>query len=324
MSEQELEAKANQMATDGYAQGTKTNYNCGWENFKAVCELYGWQPVPASSRTLRLYTVHVFQSEPISGRTFDNRILAIKAAHTLMGFTLDTSRPVMPRLYLMKKAFKTARPPKAQAKAAITMNVLELMLSKMGDSTLDQRTVRAVITFAYSGMLRVSEYAYGAKMRNKPRLGNISKLSNEIMVYNFAHSKMNQLAQAEKVVMCCRCPRACAIHELLAMLRLRQNTKLSDPLFLLSSGRVPNERDINDWIKTLCSRCGIEPELVSSHCLRAGAITDALAAGIADTVVQCMSRHKNLNSMVPYKKFSSATAGAVMSEKYRTFDAKSW
>ena len=317
MSRSELNVGTQKMIRKGYAEGTNENHCSAWKDFVRVCELYGWQSFPASEQTLCNYTYHVFESTSIQGSTMDNRLDGIRATHVKMGYKLVIKFDAMPQLGLQRRTFRKERPEKQKEKRALTADIMEQLLQRLNGAKRDQQMMRALLAFAYGGMLRVSEYAYGKGTVNKPRVRNITEMSNERLVYQFNHSKTNQTKRAERVVMCCRCPRICAVHEVAAMLSMRRNKSRGEPLFQMSDGHCPTIEDVNSIVKKLAAECGIPREEVSSHGMRAGAITDALAAGIADSVVQVMSRHKSADSMAPYKKFTSAMLGGIMQRAYR-------
>lgn len=285
--------------------------------FMAACQLYGWTPMPATAKVLMDYTAHVFINETITGDSFWTRIYGIRAEHKKRGLTLNVTAAAMPQLNLMMKAFRKARPSKQRKKTAVSMEVLTRLMSPMNKRGITQQTLRAVLTFAYGGMLRVSEYTYGPRARSSPTIDHITELTDQHLVYEFNASKTNQDQRTERVVMCCRCPSPCAVHEVKKMLAMRPGAKGHEPLFKMKSGGSPTAAEINHLIHHLCLETGFDPEEITSHCIRAGSITEALWSGMNDTVVQVMSRHKALDSMVPYKKFTSEAMTEMASRAYK-------
>ena len=271
-----------------------------------------------------LYCAHVFLNEEICGRSFDNRIDNIRAVHIQMGISLRTDRTAMPTLFLMKRAFKRLRPSGQKDKLAIGTSggVLNRIMSRLSTKSPDEQTARAMLAFAYGGMLRISEYAYGQRAKARPTWSNISEFNDDRIVYNFRSSKMNQTRRRERVVMCCRCPQICAVHELMAMRRLKGRQQPSAPLFQLSDGSCPTGSEVNNLIKQLSEECGIDSNLVSSHCIRAGAITDAIAAGIPIDVVTTLSRHSDVKSIGPYKKFSAETLSSLQHFHHKQYEER--
>ena len=252
-----------------------------------------------------------------------NRIDNIRAIHILLGCPIDTGRMTMPRLALQIRAFKKARPEKKKEKVAIGGRIMMKMMQHLSPRCHDQQTLRAVLAFAHGGMLRVSEYSYGSGTHNKPTWRNITSISQRHLTFAFRPSKTNQTKRREEVTMCCRCPSVCAIHELLHLVRMRGGTvRPNDFIFQLADGTLPTAVSINHTIKNLAEKCGIPGELVSSHCIRAGAITDALTAGVPDSAVQLMARHADARSMRPYNRPTPEALCSRMQQLYQEYDRK--
>ena len=288
------------------------------KNFLLAARLYGWTPFPVTEKTLLLYGGHVFNNETVSGRTFENRCDSIRAVHHQLGLKCSVRREEMPTLFLLKRAFKRVRPCKQNEKTAVGVDdgVLTMLMSRLTAKTHDVRTQRAVLAFAYGGMLRVGEYTYGPTAKNRPRWENITEMSANRVVFTFRHSKGNQDKRVERVVICCRCPQICGVHELEKMRKGRTKNGPRDYVFQFSDGSKPTADYINKLLQNLADDCGIDSDKVTAHCLRAGAITDALAAGIPGEIVQTLSRHRDPKSMAPYKKFSALTLSSIQQNHY--------
>ena len=178
-----------EMTLNGFTSGTTSNQKSTWRNYTAACALYHWQPVPTNQETLRKYTTHVFATETIIGSTMVNRIDNIRAIHILLEYPVDMSKAAMPLLALQLRAFKRARPSKQNVKVALGGQLMSRMLHHLSTRCHDQQTIRAMMAFAYGGMLRVSEYSYGANTKNRPRWSSIIGLSQQQLTFAFYHSK---------------------------------------------------------------------------------------------------------------------------------------
>ena len=209
----------------------------------------------------------------------------------------------MPRLAMIKKAFIKERPGKLNKKLPLNATTLTLLCEHLQRSNSDQATLRAMLAFAYGGMLRVSEYSYGARAKVEPRFRNIVEITNELLVYEFKSSKTNQTQRTERAVMCCRCPQICAVHEIRALIKRNKRKSPDDFIFQLSNGCRPTAHAVNTLIKNLCERHGLRSDQFSSHCIRRGAISDALAAGVPNSIVLELARHKSADSQRPYHSF---------------------
>ena len=291
------------------------NSNSHFQRFARVCALNRWQSMPASEWTLIRYSLFRFFTSQIAGPSLQVELYGIRQVHVRCGLRLEIHRNAMPMLNRVTRTFKKFRPKGFRDKLPITSPVLHRMLSCLKSNDHDNQTYRAILCFAKFGMLRVSEYTSGP-CGACPRVGDIRFIpdmaSAQMIAYYFRNSKTNQFRHRERVVAICQCPGPCAVHELTRMLSWRKQVTGDQFLFRLKNGKVPSARDVNAVIKRTCTATGLDPRQFSSHGLRAGGVTDLLTMGVPAEVVQVLTRHKNIDSLRPYKKPSDAALGTIL------------
>ena len=228
---------------------------------------------------------------------------------------IDIRHGSMPTLGRMRRAWLIKRQG-GSPKKPITSSILKKLLSCLDKRDYDAQTIRATLCFAKFRLLRVSEYTYGPN-GNAPKIGDIAivpdMINAQYLVYRFSKSKTNQFGRRERIVCICTCPEPCAVHEVIDMLSFRGSIDAKDPLFWMKDGSSPSDDQVRHTIKNLCCACGLNPKKFASHQLRAGGVTDMLAAGVPESMIQELARWARLDSMVPYKKLDDeSTAGVLM------------
>jgi hypothetical protein len=319
------DVRLDEMAMTMMAAGWSTGYNkkCTghFAAFARTCLAHEWCPMPASERTLVRYAVFRFNTTDNLASSFVKALYGIKQAHTRSGRTLDITQNVMGTLAMVVKAWKKKRPSKIR-RLPITSNVLTSFFGHIDRSTYDNSVLRAMLSWAKFAMMRVSEYTYGPD-GNSPRIGDIrlfpDAVNTRFVILYFSKSKTNQTGEIERTICTCTCPQVCAVCELKNMLALRGAFELDEPLFVFRSGLEPRAKHVRAAIKRLCKLCGLNADNFCTHGLRAGGITDALCAGVPDSVLQLLSRHKSLESLRPYKKPSDERLGVLL-DKYMAED----
>jgi len=200
-------------------------------------------------------------------------------------------------------------------KAPITDNVLSQLLTHISSNAFDHVTVRAVLLFAKFGVLRVSEYTWVNGV--SPRISQVTFFptfdSPEFIIFHFNKSKTNQFKQLERVILVCMCPNHCPVCTLQDMIKLRtQKPALGDDLFVFNDGRTATPPLINKLIKKLCIKSKLDPSMFASHRLRSGGVSDYIAHGVPDSIVQELARWKNINTILTYKQLSASDCARIL------------
>ena len=287
-----------------------------FDRYCDVCKQQGWPALPVTEKTLYHFAVFRFLTTDNTGNSFQTELYNIRQALIRFGIRLNIRQDgPMIRLTTFVRGWKRERGPKHKRKP-ITSAVLARFFEHIPEDNHDDLLARAALAVAKFGMMRVSEYTYGEK-GNCPKVGDLRLYPDAVearyLALYFSKSKCNQHSNLERVICVCACPEPCAVHATIALLSARDSVHPDDDLFRYKSGELLTAKAMNAIIKDLCCRCSLDPSCFRPHGLRAGGITDILCEGVPDSVVQVLTRHKNIDSLRPYKMLSDTNLGTILS-----------
>jgi len=249
--------------------------------------------LPASPLTVADYiAAHADVYKPA---TLDRRLAAISVAHKSAGYDSPTGNiAVRGTLRGIKRAMGTAQNKKAPVRRAN----LRQATAELPD-TLQGKRDRALLLLGYIGALRRSELV-------ALDVADIA-FTAEGMRLVIRRSKTDQ--EATGVVMGIdsgtytpTCP-VRALREWLDCSGID-----SGPIFrpINRHGQLLSSRlsgtAVGLIIKRLAPSLGVDPAAVGGHSLRAGFVTDAYSAGVAEAVIMERSRHKTHSVMAGYRR----------------------
>ena len=111
---------------------------------------------------------------------------------------------------------------------------------------------------------------------------------------------MNKTGRPQVALLSCRCPKACALHELYYVARQAPSTQPNEQIFKLDSGKVINYSRCYQWIKRMCVLTGMDPAKFATHGFRSGGTIDHLANGCDDRIIMQQAGWKSLRSLKSY------------------------
>ena len=314
LTNEELDREVDGMLMRSWAPSTSKQTLSIFLAFRGKCRRRGWPYMPTDERTLLRYGALIRKTTEMKAQSFTAVLYGIRRMHSANGMALDITEQAMPRLARFKKTWAKEQGDKRD-RIAITREVLDDLLWCLVPSHPDTKVWRALFLMAQHAMLRVSEYSYGTGA-NAPSINALRWIPGpenpKQLVLYFRKSKMNQTGNLERGICICRCPEACAVHAVKEMLRARNRADGNASLFRLSDWSLPTAATINAKLRALANAAGYDAELVASHMLRAGGITDALRGGLPDSVVTELSRHKAVDSLASYKRFTDEVLGDVV------------
>ena len=205
---------------------------------------------------------------------------AIRNMNILNGHVMPGSRA--PRIKLLLKAvFESSKQP--TQKDPITWDILIKLwpaISVCKDSSMWQ----ALISLAFFGSMRVSEYAPDSGNGIPPSIANVTFSSNgSVLHYRVPRSKTS--AHGFVCVLACSHSHICALCCMVSYLGLRsisQKVSQNSPLFVDSNNQAIGSSKVNRFIKSIVKSIGLDDSKFSAHSIRAGAATTAAQAGFAD------------------------------------------
>lgn len=282
----ELAQVAEQTIRAQHADNTRKAYDCSWALFCEFCQRRGFCALPASP----VAVVYFLAERALAGRktsTITSDKCAIRHHHLNGGYPDPTNHPDVyavltgHRKHLAKQGVVTDK------KAALmTEDVRKLCVFLDAENTLMALRNKAYVLISYGGALRVSE----AVRRTISEV----EISSEGAIIFIPHSKTDQNGDGQLVGIC-RAPNAatCPVTVLETWLQAMKTLGVaskSAPLFpALHDNRVGGrsqprvlgrhicEDHARILFKAACRAAGIPAENLSTHSMRRGHITQALA-----------------------------------------------
>ena len=200
-----------------------------------------------------------------------------------------------PRVHLAWKALARHHPPPQQA-SPINYHTLSLMFSSLSPSR-DHLLIAGALALQYYACLRASELCATPSLGIIPLRSHVSFSREDppTLIYHCISSKT--AAHGFQVHVGCSGSPICAVCILHHFLTIHPIPP-SHPLFQFSSGHLLTYPLYNAIIKRLISLAGLDPASYSSHSIRAGAATQAAAAGLEPDAIKRLGRWRSQAYMV--------------------------
>ena len=116
----------------------------------------------------------------------------------------------------------------------------------------------------------------------------------------FDKSKMNHTGRPQVALMSCRCPKVCALHELIYVAHHAHSTEPSDQIFRFHNGKVINYKRSLRWIKRMCAATGMDPTMFATQGFRSGGCVDHLDEGYDEPLIMQQAGWRSRKSLKCY------------------------
>jgi len=255
------------------AENTLRAYRADWQHFTRWCRTHKVQPLPASVDTLRLYLAEIAGYYKMS--TISRRVAAISVAHQLKNLPNPThSMEVREQLRGIRKSISVP----TEHKAVVRSETILRLSGWKPTSLIDVRD-KAILLTCYAGAYKRSELV-------EIQVDDLAEAPEGLAIRivkprkNGPFWKPVSFSKNRDV-----CP-ATAIKAWIAASGID-----SGPLFrpIDRHGNIGSAalspQSISVILKRMAPHFGLDPEDVASHSLRAGMVTDLLAAGAAKSDV---------------------------------------
>lgn len=274
---------------------TRKSYTTGLLDFVAWCDSKKLEALPASQRTILLYLAE--SSKYVGPSTLRSRCAAINRLHVYFG--LGAVAKSLPVLDLMRGVERLG--PAPVGKDPIKLHDLHAIGQALDR---DPRTIiacrnRALIYTMFHFALRRSEAA-AIEMRDL-------QFDGEGMRLHIRSSKTDQTKQGTYVrVGRGVSPQTCPVFALQEWISARGFAP--GPVFcrVFKGGHIRisslDTSNINRIVKELAVAVGFDLDAVGSHSLRAGFITSAYEAGIAEGAVMDVTRQTSIDTLRHYRR----------------------
>ncbi|MFM2043681.1 MAG: hypothetical protein RLY86_2257 [Pseudomonadota bacterium] len=284
------------------AQSTRTAYAADWADFKSWCLGRGHSALPADSETVAGYLAA--RGRTLRPASLHRRLCAIGYMHRQAGLPFDARAPVIAET--KQRLFRTLGTAPVQ-KAPLSVEDLRRLVAALPGTPAGLRD-RTILLLGFAGAFRRSELA-GLDV------GDLA-FSAAGLTVTLRRAKEDQQARSEQVgipkgAQPATCPVQAVRHWMVAG-RLGPG-----PLFrrVDMHGNVLAARlspaAVADVVKRAVARAGraagwtraevaAQVAAVSGHSLRAGFVTAAAGAGIAEWEIMQQTRHKRVETLRRY------------------------
>lgn len=304
---EELGATAAGYVEAARSASTLRAYRSDWRHFAGWCEQRRLAPLPATPEVVALYLTDF--AGVLATSTLQRRLVSIAEAHRAAGHEPPTTATVVRSTWRgIRRTFGTEQRGKAPAR---TSEVRAMVGALDLDRLIGVRD-RALILIGFAGALRRSELV-------ALDVANIDRTSDGLVVH-VQRSKTDQEGAGERLGLPYGSdPLTCPVRALEAWTDASEITTgaLFRPVTRhghLATSRL-SDRAVAEIVKRAARAAGLDPAVFAGHSLRAGLITSAAEAGVAERDIMRHSRHRSVPVMRRYIRgatlFQANAAAAV-------------
>lgn len=287
----ELDHRAKHYRAKSRADATRLAYMNDLKIFKAWCDQYGLQPIPATPQTVTFFLTWCADQQ-LRASTIERRRAAIHYAHKLAGLSTPTTDP---EVTTTMEGIRNALGTKVNKKKPITIKLLLEMLDHCPDSLVGLRD-RALLVLDFCGAFRRSEVVSlqvhelelvpkGLKAHLKKSKTDQQGKGRIVPIFDGKTLKVRDTVKTWLL--------AAHIDEG-AIFRAFKRNSTSVRKEALSSHSVAH------IIKHYVELAGYNPEHYSGHSIRRGFLTSAAAAGVPLKKLMSVSGHKKFDTVMEY------------------------
>lgn len=273
-----MQCEAGELVRQGIRGSTARSYASIQKNYVHFCTSYLLRPLPASKDTILLYIAHLHRNN-ISAGSLKVHLAAVRNMHLLNGFTPPDNGDASIKLAV--KAVADTGPAPSQ-KAPLTYTDLQKLWPVILNSD-NSLMWQSVVSLAFFGGLRCSEYAINATHHSAPAtVSCISFTQQGHLKYKVPRSKTK--AHGLIITLGCSGVAICATCTLKEYLKhkVQQGHVQADSCLYTVNSKPLTTALVNSFIAQIVTKVGWDPNRYSAHSLRAGAATTAAAAGFSE------------------------------------------
>jgi site-specific recombinase XerD len=279
-----------------HAESTIKAYDSDMAEFERWCRTKKLSPLPASAATVAEYLAELASGAGARKTTVARRLTSINHAHRTVGHIPPGNHPLVANVMRGIRRSDDSDPDKA---APLTVDLLRRCVTHLAGTPVQQARDRAVLCVGFAGALRRSELVEVHTDRMQPIAGRGTLIT-------ITSSKTDQEHQGQTVALTPTTDPA--IDPLDALDRWFEVADIDGYVFrgLKRNGRPRSTpmhpTTVNQIVKDAVQRCGIDPGPYSGHSMRAGYVTSARDAGIADHVIMATTRHRDARTLDVYTR----------------------
>lgn len=282
------EAKNYQRASK--AANTVRAYRSDWSAFTSWCDEHGVSALPASPRTVAVHLAEAART--LKPSTLTRRCSSVSMAHQVAGHESPTKHITVRTTMAGIRREKGTAP---NQKSPILTADLRAMVATLPDTLAGARD-RALLLLGFAGALRRSELV-------AIDVEHLDDRSDGLVV-TVVRSKTDQEGGGRKIgIPYGSNPSTCPVRAVRAW--LERSGIEGGPLFRpVRHGQVlPSRltgRSVALVVKRVGLAAGLNPTDFAGHSLRAGLVTSAAAAGVAERAIMNQTGHRSLPTLRRY------------------------
>ena len=293
-----LREELKRLAASARAPRTRKAYESDWRHFCAWCVSVARPFLPAEEETVELYLAD--QASRLKVSSLARRVAAISHYHHVVGYESPAGR----RCRLVLRATAREKGVAPRQKAAITPEELGAMSEALGQEKRRVRAVRdrALLVFGFAAGMRRSELA-------ALDLGDV-EISSQGAKVHLRRSKTDQGGEGRWLgIFPGSKEETCPVATLKAWIEVRGSQ--AGPLFtrVTMGDRVTETRlsgaAVGEVVQRAVRLIGLDANRYGGHSLRAGCVTAAATAGVADVVIMRRTGHRSVQTLAKYVRPAS-------------------
>lgn len=318
--------QAAQRARNARAPNTLRAYKADWQDFEAACETLGL-PIDPTAETVSIY-IDQLARRGAKVSTIRRRIASINTKRRAGKLEPLSVREEPLASVLRGIRREIGAPPKGAR--PLEIEELRQVVAACADGPQGRRN-RALLLLGFAGGFRRSEVSGLDWTPDGNGTAYVDFVPEGLRV-TLKRSKTNQTGELEQVAICrgayaATCP-VRALEDWRALLVSKEQPTPAGAVFRAVDrhGNVGTGRlhpfgvrcAIRDAVERAAKAGGASPveieallDRLSGHSLRAGLVTTAFAAGLPSEDVQRQTRHRDLKTLLGYRRHASAFIGNV-------------
>ena len=277
-----LDALVRMYAQASLSPSTKAAYRTHLRSYLDFCNIYGYNPVPASPWVVCQYMAHLAQR--LKYKSVKQYVNIIRIIHRDCGYPDPLSNNAFATTVL--KGIRRIKGDSVHRMLPMTVSILRRMRGRLDLTKSSNCTYWAACLIAFYGMFRLSSIF--PPIAKKTTIGDVLLYKWGIVI-TFTYSKTVQFQQRQPFISLPwgSDPVLCPGRALIMAWKRAGPVATSDPLLPVASGKGPVALTRHEFTQTLSSLLAtLELSGYSGHSFRRGGATHALACGVPAEIIK--------------------------------------
>lgn len=279
----------NDLIEKSKSENTIRAYNSDWEHFKSFCNIYKFNPLPASLETVAAYIYELAEKQKHKLSTIKRKLTSINKAHVLANLPSSTNVQMIKEMLDGVAREKGSR---KISKKAIILDDLKQLIDNINTTTITGKRDKALILLGFITASRRSELV-------SINVDDIT-FTNQGMDVDIYQSKTKEYKtitiEFKDTKYCC----VSATKEWLEASEIKSNALLRSITKSNKIGERLTDKSVSNIVKKYAELAGLNPELYSGHSLRSGFATSAKMANFSESSIMEVTGHTSRSTLQIY------------------------